>query len=205
MFKGKVFYKNRLVISTTSSLIPKLLKKYYSSSSGGHSSFLRTYRRMAPNLYWQGMKKHIQDFIKSCDICQRHKYLATSPYGLLQPLPIPNKVWSDISMDFIMGLPKSRGYKAILVIVDRLFKYSHFISIKHPYTTQNIAKVFAREVVRLHGIPSSIVSYRDPLFVSIFWKELFKLQGTVLNMSSAYHPQSDDQKEVISQCLETYL
>lgn len=108
-------------------------------------------------------------------------------------------------MDFIVGLPKSKGYEAILVVVDRLSKYSHFIAIKHPYTARSIAEVFVKEVVRLHGILNSIVSDRDPLFVSNFWRELFKLQGTTLNMSSTYHPQSDGQTEVINRCLVTYL
>lgn len=108
-------------------------------------------------------------------------------------------------MDLIMGLPKSRKYEAILVVVDRLSKYSHFIPIKHPYIGRSIAEIFSKEVVRLHGIPSSLVSDRDPLFVSIFWKELFKLQGTVLNMSSSYHPQTDGQTVVINRCMETYL
>lgn len=116
------------------------------------------------------MKKGIQDFIKACNTCQRQKYLATSPYGLLQPLPIPNQVWSDLSINFIIGLPKSHGYDAVLVVVDRLPKYDHFIAIKHPYTTKIIVVVFVKEIVCLHGIPSSIVSDRDPLFISNFWR-----------------------------------
>jgi hypothetical protein len=111
--------------------------------------------------------------------------LHTTHGGLLQPLPILNVVWEDLSLDFITGLPKSKGYQAVLVLVDRLSKYSHFILLKHPYTAKSIAEVFAREVVRLHGISKSLVNDRDPLFVSHFWTELFKLQGTKLNMSSA--------------------
>ncbi|MCH80642.1 retrotransposon protein, partial [Trifolium medium] len=202
---GVLLYDGRLVLSAKSVLIPTLLSEFHTTPQGGHSGFYRTYRRIAANVYWIGMKNIIQEFVKACDICQRQKYLTSSPGGLLQPLPIPNRIWEDLSMDFITGLPKSKGYEAIMVIVDRLSKYVHFVPLKHPYTAKTIAEIFVREVVRLHGIPLSIVSDRDPIFMSNFWQELFKLQGTHLKMSTAYHPESDGQTEVVNRCLETYL
>jgi hypothetical protein len=202
---GVLMYENRLVLSNKSLLIPSILEEFHSTPQGGHSGFYKTYRRIAANVYWIGMKGAVQDFVRKCDVCQRQKYMATSPGGLLQPLPIPNQIWEDISMDFVTGLPKSKGYEAIFVVVDRLSKYVHFIPLKHPYTAKSIAEIFCKEVVKLHGIPLSIVSDRDPIFVSSFWKELFKLQGTKLKLSTAYHPETDGQTEVVNRCLETYL
>lgn len=203
--KGNLFYHNRLVLAANSVYIPLLLQEFHSSPTGGHSGFLRTYHRIAGNLYWVGMKRSIQDFVRSCDTCQRQKYVAMSPAGLLQPLPILDQIWEDISLDFITGLPKSKGFEALFVVVDRLSKYGHFIPLKHPYTAKKIAEVFTKEIVRLHGVPQSIVGDRDPLFVSLFWKEVFRLQGTVLKMSSSYHPETDGQTEVVNRCLEAYL
>jgi hypothetical protein len=108
-------------------------------------------------------------------------------------------------MDFIEGLPKSEGYTVIMVIVDRLSKYAHFIPVKHLYTASSIAQLFLDNIVKLHDMPQPIVSDRDTNFVSSFWKELFKLYKVNLNLSTAYHPQSDGQTERVNQCLEMYL
>lgn len=108
--------------------------------------------------------------------------------GLLQQLPIPNGAWQDISMDFITGLPKSEGYTIIWVIVDRFTKFGHFIPLQHLIEAKILAQLFLDNITKLHGIPQTIVSDRDPLFLSQFWRELFKLLGTQLNFSTSYHP-----------------
>jgi hypothetical protein len=152
-----------------------------------------------------GMKDDIKNFIKEYDICQRNKNETIHLAGLLQPLPIPTKVWADISLDFIEGLPLSNGFNVILVVVDKLSKYAHFILVVHPYTATKIAQIFIANIFKLHGMPSFIVSDRDPLFTSLFWKELFKLHGTKLKFSSPYHPQTDGQTEIVNKCVEQYL
>jgi transposase InsO family protein len=151
------------------------------------------------------MKADIKQFVAECETCQRQKGETVASPGLLQPLAVPEEVWTDISMDFIDGLPPSQGKTTILVVVDRLTKYAHFCPLAHPYTAIIVAQVFVDNIVKLHGIPQSIVSDRDKVFTSNFWKELFRLQGTQLRMSTAYHPQTDGQTEVVNRCLENYL
>ena len=202
---GILMYKNRVVLPKKSEMVGKLLKEYHDSPMGGHAGDYKTYQRIAADWFWPGIRKDVTKHVLECAVCQQQKSSSLSPMGLLQPLPIPDQIWEEISMDFIEGLPKSFGWDTIMVVVDRLSKYSHFIPLKHPFSAPGVAQSFMKEVVRLHGIPSSIVSDRDKVFMSKFWEELFTLQGTSLQRSTAYHPQSDGQTEVVNKRLEAYL
>lgn len=108
-------------------------------------------------------------------------------------------------MDFVEGLPKSKGKDTILVVVDRLTKYCHLIPLTHPYTAIKVAQEVLDNVIKMHGMPQAIISYRDPFFVSQFWKELFTNLGTQVRLSTAYHPQTDGQTERVNQCIEMFL
>ena len=135
------------------------------------------------------MKQYIHNFVVECEVCQCNKGEIVKSPGTLQSLPIPHAIWKDISMKFIIGLPKSGNKSVIMVVVDRLSKYAHFCALQHPFTTSMVAQIFMDQVFKLHGMPHSIVYDRDPTFISNFWQELFKLQGTQLHLNIAYHPR----------------
>lgn len=147
----------------------------------------------------------VRKLVAKCDTCQRNHYETILPPGLLQPNKIPDGAWLDISMDFIEGLPKSGGMSVILVIVDRFTKYAHFLPLSHPYSAASVAEAFIQGIFKLHGMPRTIISDRDPLFLSLLWEAFFKAQGTELCKSIAYHPQSDGQTENLNRSLEQYL
>jgi len=117
-------------------------------------------------------------------------------------MPIPVQVWEDISMDFIVSLPLARAYYVIMVVVDRLTKYSHFVCLKLDFDSRYVANNFVQNIMKLHGFPKSIVFERDKISISRFRQQLFKLQGTKLAMTSTYHPQTDGQREVLDKTFE---
>ena len=163
-----ILQKGRIWINKNSAFKVQLLAYVHANPTAGHSGYHKTVHRAKADFYWEGMRRDIKQFIKECSICQENKHETTLPAGLLQPLPIPTRVWSDISMDFIEGLPLSHSYTMILVVVDRFTKYSHFLPLSHPYTASKVAHIFLSNILKLHGIPKTIVLNRDPIFTSIF-------------------------------------
>jgi hypothetical protein len=198
---GLLLYKGCIVVGNVDSLRTQILHLVHDNPTAGHSGYQKTLHRAKQDFYWPGLRSDIRHYIRGCDMCQRHKHETLLPFGFLQPLPIPTQVWADISMDFIEGLPLSQGASVIMVVVDRLSKYAHFIPIAHPFRTTKIANVFMNNVFKLNGMQVSIVSDRDVIFTSSFWQELFKIQGISLAMSSAYHPQTDGQTEIVNKFL----
>ena len=202
---GILRYKGRIVVGQGGDIRKKLISTLHDSQLGGHSGIQASWMRAKQLFHWPGMFKEIKTTILQCDTCRRCKDERVAYPGLLQPLPIPQHSWSHITMDFIEGLPKSEGKDTIMVVVDRFTKYAHFLNLTHPFDAPKVARLFLDHISKLHGLPQSIVSDRDKIFISQFWTELFTLQGVRLDMSIAYHPQTDGQTERVNQVLEMYL
>lgn len=191
----------RIWIGANLALQTKLISAFHASPIGGHSGYIVTYQRLKKLFSWFGLKKDVANFVKQCQVCQQAKHEHCRLPGLLVPLPVPKEAWVDI----VEGLPKLDGFSVILVIVDRFTKFAHFIPLRHPFTASQVAVAVDKAVFKTHGIPHSIVSDRDQVFTSKFWTDLLKVWNTQLNMSTAYHPQTDGQTERVNQCLEMYL
>lgn len=173
---------------------------------GGHSGQKSTLLHLCISFFWPYIRSDLTNWVWSCPICQVMKSPTSKPTGLLQPLPILDRIWEDHTMDFMVSLPSSSGYMNILVMVDCLTNGAHFIPLLSPLIAPAMARTFNKNVVEHHNVPRSIVSDRDCIFLSAFWKELFKLQGkNVLKHSTTYHSQSDGQTEVVNRCLQKYL
>jgi IS30 family transposase len=140
-----------------------------------------------------------------CDTCQHNKGETIKAPGTLQPFPIPPTIWTYISMDFIVGLPKSNNNSAIMVVVDHLSKYTNLFSLQHRFTTSTVAQIFMDNIFKLHAMSHSIVYDNDTTFTNTLWKYFFLLQGTQLHLSTTYHHHTDGKNEVVNKCLETFL
>ncbi|GJR39964.1 putative mitochondrial protein [Tanacetum coccineum] len=159
--KGELRRKGKLVIGNDAALRAQLVAIFHQEPVGGHSGIQVSLKKLASLFYWKGMSKAVKMFVRECDVCQRNKPNLEAYPGFLQPLPIPEHVWKDISMDFIDGLPSSQGKTVIFVIVDRLSKYAHFVALSHPYTAPQVAQAFLDHAYKLHGLLQTIVSDRD--------------------------------------------
>jgi hypothetical protein len=197
---------SRVVLPKDDKLRKEILDEAHKTQYTVHPGSTKMYQDLKKIYWWSGMKRDIAEYVARCSTCQQVKAEHQRPAGPLQPLSIPEWKWDQIGMDFVVGLPRApSGQDAIWVIVDRLTKSAHFIPYKINDSMQKMAELYIREIVRLHGVPNSIVSDRDPRFTSKFWGRLQDAMGTRLNFSTAYHPQTDGQSERTIRILEDML
>lgn len=196
---------NRLYVPRTSGLRKELLRECHDTHWAGHPGWRRTLALLERGYYWPQIQEDVMAYVRTCLICQQDKVERNRPIGLLEPLPVPTRPWESVSMDFITGLPKVEDFRCILVVVDRFSKYVTFVPTGLTCTAEDTAQLFLKHVVKYWGLPENIVSDRDARFTGKFWKELFKLLGSKLNMSTSQHPQSDGQTERFNSMLEEYL
>lgn len=203
--RGFLRCDNRIYVPESNNLRLRVLQTTHDHPLSGHFGQNRTLELIRREYTWPGIRTYVQDYVKSCTTCARAKVPRHKPYGLLKQLPIPEKPWNSISMDFIEHLPDSSGFTAILVIIDRLSKQAIFIPTHDTITSPDLARLFVLHVFSKHGVPSHVTSDRGTEFVSHFFRSLGKALDMVLHFTSGYHPEGDGQTERANQTLEQYL
>jgi hypothetical protein len=203
---GALFFKGRICVPDDPELKRLILEDAHKISFSIHPGATKMYQDLKREYWWPGMKSDIAEFVARCIVCQQIKIEHQRPTSLLQSLEISQWKWEQISMDIVGGLPSTqKGQDSIWVIVDRLTKSAHFLPVKSTYRTSQYAELFISEIVKLHGVPVSIVSDRDPIFTSHFWKAFQRALATRLKLSTSHHPQTDGQSERTIQTLEYML
>ena len=191
---GALVMDSRLCVPAAEDLKRQILEEAHSSAYAMHPGSTKMYRTLKEYYWWSGMKREVAEYVSKCLICQQVKAERQKPSGLLQPLPIPEWKWEHITMDFVFKLPSTaQRHDNIWIVVDRLTKSAHFLLIREKFSPQKLAGLFMSHIVSLHGVPVLIVSDRDPRFTSRFCKRLMKELGVKLNLSTAFHPQTDGQ------------
>ncbi|KAI2645473.1 Transposon Tf2-11 polyprotein [Labeo rohita] len=193
----------RLFVPDT--LRQEVLQWGHDSTLAGHPGVQRTITFIARAFWWRTLRRDVQLYVQACNTCARSKTNNTPSTGELQPLPIPKRPWSHISIDFVTGLPESLGKNTILTIVDRFSKAVHLVALTGLPSAKTTAELILEHVVRLHGFPKDIVSDRGPQFTAKFWQAFCRLIGTTSSLSSGFHPQTNGQTERANQQLERFL
>ena len=196
----------KLAVPDNEELKQHILNEAHDAPYSAHVGFTKTLHNIRRYYWWPRMHTQIKKYVQTCDSCQRMKASNQKPAGALQPLSIPERNWESVSLDLITDLPRTaRGHDSIIVFVDRLSKMTHFAPCTKTVSASELAMIFGRDVVRLHGFQKSLVLDRDPRFTSQFFSDLCKLFGTQLRMSTAFHPQTDGQTERMNRTLEDAL
>jgi len=194
-----------LLLCVPSSARKDYLREIHDGHWAGHRGVDKTYALARSKMWWPSLKKDIREHVRTCDTCQRNKWVRSKTAGKAKALPVPTQPWDTIGIDFVGPLPRSKGYDAIMTVVCHLTGMVHLVACKTTDSAREVADNYLREIVRLHGLPRRVVSDRDPKFTSRFWKTFCERLGTRLAMSTAFHPQTDGKVERANAVLEEVL
>jgi hypothetical protein len=203
---GLLHYQQRIWVPE--SLYARVLRDVHQQPLVGHTGVAKTLAILKRQFYWPRMDKTVAQFIANCHECKRAKAFVDGYNGVLIPLPIPHQPWQDISMDFVTGLPQCQEFDAVLVVSCRMSKERHLIPCKASdkgTSAEATTKLIIREIVRLHGLPDTVISDRGPQFVAEFWKHLCMLLRIDARLSTAFHPETDGQTEAENKEMERYI
>ncbi|GKA88548.1 putative reverse transcriptase domain-containing protein [Tanacetum coccineum] len=203
---GEIYFFDRIWIPSVGDVRKLIMDEAHTSRYSVHPGAYKMYYDLRDLYWWPGMKRDIDEYVSICLTCSKIKVEHQKPSRFLQQPEIPEWKWEKLTMDFITNLPKSSsGYNTIGLIMDRLTKLVHFLPIREDYKTEKLAKIYVNEIVARHGVSVSIILDRDGRFMSHLWQALQEALGTRLDMSTAYHPQTDGQSERTIQTLEDML
>ena len=202
---GLILFRGKVYVPKDNDLRRRIVELHHDSLAAGHPGRWKTYELVSRNYWWPGMSVYVEKYVSGCDKCQRTKNRNQRTHGLLQPNTVPTAPWQIISCDLITQLPKSSGFDAIFVVVDRLTKQAHFIPTTSDVDSPGIADLFVSSVWKYHGTPREVISDRGPQFAAKFLRQVFRRLGIKSALSTAYHPQTDGQTERVNQELEQYL
>jgi len=202
---GHLQYRGKLYVPDCAELKAQLLRNYHESPVAGHIGRNKTYELLSREYYWPRMYDYVARWLRNCHTCRRAVPSREAYQGVLKPLPVPDRAWRDVTVDFVVQLPKSNRYDAVMTVTDRLTKMKHLIPCYTTCNAEDAATLFLQHVWKLHGLPNSVVSDRGPQFTSEFWKHLnYRLKIKAL-LSTAFHPETDGQSERTNAVLEQYL
>ena len=205
---NRVYYRDRLFAPPDDELHTQIIYRTHSTGPAGHPGRVKTVDLVSRTYWWPRLTKDVEEFVRACELCDRIKPSRSAPTGFLQPLPVPFRAWSDISVDYITPLPEcerdGRKFKHIVVVICRLTKMRHFIPVTG-LTAEELATAFVNRVYCLHGTPDNVISDRGTQFVSEFWRHLSDRLTIRLKHSSAFHPETDGQTERANAGVEQYL
>jgi RNase H-like domain found in reverse transcriptase/Integrase zinc binding domain len=196
---------DQIYVPNDPELCHHITSQHHDTRVAGHPGRWKTLELVSRSYWWPQMSRYIGQYVKTCDPCLQTKIQQCRPTGELHPLPTPESHWDVISVDFIVELPDSHGYDAVMNVVDSVGKRAHFIPTNTTITALGAARLFLHNVWKLHGLPCCIVSDWGPQFVAEFTRELYRLLGITLSTTTTYHPQADGQMEHVNQELEQYL